>query len=123
MELWDEILTSIEKKISYQNFDIWFKPTTLESQDLEEKRLLVRVPNTHFKYWLAENYSEVIESTLVELELDQYRVAFVSEEERADGSGKEQGWAEGLKEPCREASQCRLNTNYTFSRFVVGFSN
>ena len=124
MELWDEILTSIEKKISYQNFDIWFKPTTLESQDLEKKRLLVRVPNTHFKYWLAENYSELIKSTLAELELDQYRVAFVSEEEeRADRSGKEQGWAEGLKEPCREASQCRLNTNYTFSRFVVGFSN
>jgi chromosomal replication initiator protein len=123
MELWDEILTSIEKKISYQNFDIWFKPTTLERQDREEKRLLVRVPNTHFKYWLAENYAEVIESTLAELELDQYQVSFVSEEETGGLAGEDPGWAAGLKEPCRDASRCHLNTNYTFSRFVVGFSN
>ena len=122
MELWDDILSSIEKKISYQNFDIWFKPTTLERQDREQKRLLVRVPNTHFKYWLAENYSEVIEETLAEFQLDQYQVSFVA----AGSPGQSEGeprWAAGLKEPCADASRCHLNTNYTFSRFVVGFCN
>jgi len=123
MELWDDILSSIEKKISYQNFDIWFKPTTLEREDRDEKRLLVRVPNTHFKYWLAENYGEVIDSTLAELKLDQYRVSFVLADETPEQPGQESGWPAGLKEPCREASQCNLNTNYTFSRFVVGFCN
>ena len=73
MELWDDVLSSIEQKISSQNFDIWFKPTTLERQDREEKRLLVRVPNTHFKYWLVENYREVIDTSLAELELEQYQ--------------------------------------------------
>ncbi len=123
MELWDDILSSIEKKISYQNFDIWFKPTTLEREDRDEKRLLVRVPNTHFKYWLAENYGEVIDSTLAELKLDQYRVSFVLADETPEQPGQESGWPAGVKEPCREASQCNLNTKYTFSRFVVGFCN
>lgn len=123
MELWDDILSSIEKKISYQNFDIWFKPTTLEREDRDEKRLLVRVPNTHFKYWLAENYGEVIDSTLAELKLDQYRVSFVLADETPEPPGQESGWPAGVKEPCREASQCNLNTKYTFSRFVVGFCN
>ena len=122
MELWDDILSSIEKKISYQNFDIWFKPTTLERQDREQKRLLVRVPNTHFKYWLAENYSEVIEETLAEFQLDQYQVSFVAAKSPGQSEG-EPRWAAGLKEPCADASRCHLNTNYTFSRFVVGFCN
>ena len=123
MELWDEVLSSIEKKVSYQNFDIWFKPTSLEREDAKEKRLLIRVPNTHFKYWLSENYSEVISTTLEELELDQYQVSFVSEEASQGKPGQEHRFAAGLKEPCADASQCNLNTNYTFSRFVVGFCN
>ncbi len=123
MELWDDVLSSIEQKISSQNFDIWFKPTTLERQDREEKRLLVRVPNTHFKYWLAENYREVIDTSLAELELEQYQVSFVLEEESAGQPSQDRRWAAGLEEPCPDASQCNLNNHYTFSRFVVGFCN
>ncbi|MDA2933751.1 chromosomal replication initiator protein DnaA [Acidobacteria bacterium AH-259-D05] len=123
MELWDNILSSIEKKISYQNFDIWFKPTSLQRQDLEGKKLLVRVPNTHFKYWLAENYGEIIQSSLSELELDQYQVSFVVENHSGEKRLTQKRWAAGLKNPCPDASQCHLNTKYTFSRFVVGFCN
>ena len=54
MELWNNVLTNIEKRISHQNFDIWFKPTSLHEQDLNHNKLFVRVPNKHFKYWLAE---------------------------------------------------------------------
>ena len=123
MELWDDVLSSIEQKISSQNFDIWFKPTTLERQDREEKRLLVRVPNTHFKYWLVENYREVIDTSLAELELEQYQVSFVLEEESAGQPSQDRRWAAGLEGPCPDASQCNLNNHYTFSRFVVGFCN
>ena len=65
MELWDNVLSRIEKRISYQNFDIWFKPTFLQKQDLGQKQLFVRVPNKHFKYWLAENYADVIQASFV----------------------------------------------------------
>ena len=76
MELWDNVLSCIEKKVSHQNFDIWFKPTSLQDRDLEKKELRIRVPNQHFKYWLSENYSEIIQTSLSELELDQFQLSF-----------------------------------------------
>jgi len=72
MDLWNDILSEIKKRVSFQNFDIWFKPTALQRQDQDSKTLFVRVPNTHFKYWLAENYSEIIQASLSELNLNGF---------------------------------------------------
>ena len=120
MELWDNILSCIEKKVSHQNFDIWFKPTSLQEQDLSKKKLFIRVPNKHFKYWLTENYSEVIKDSLSELNLDHFQVSFIVDD---DSREKTQSLAAALREPCREASLCNLNGKYTFNSFVVGCCN
>ena len=123
MDLWTDILSQIKKRVSFQNFDIWFKPTVLQRQDQDKRTLFVRVPNTHFKYWLAENYSEVIQASLSELKLNDFRVSFVSEDDSEEQAVNEQQWAASLKEPCPDAALCRLNGKYTFDRFVVGFCN
>ena len=123
MDLWNDILSEIKKRVSFQNFDIWFKPTALQRQDQDSKTLFVRVPNTHFKYWLAENYSEVIQASLSELNLNGFRVSFVSEDDSGEQAVNEQQLAASLKEPCPDAALCRLNGKYTFNRFVVGFCN
>jgi len=123
MELWENVLSRIEKRISYQNFDIWFKPTFLQKQDLGQKKLFVRVPNKHFKYWLAENYSEVIQASLSELKLDDFRVSFVADDDSRERALSEKRLAQSLREPCQDAALCHLNGRYTFSRFVVGFCN
>ncbi len=126
MELWDDILNCIQRRISDQVFDIWFKPTALHRQDLSQKKLLVRVPNKHFQYWLAENYTGVIKESLAELNLDDFEVSFLVDDARnGNGSptnGKSHA-AVGLLEPCEDASVCHLNPKYTFNRFVVGFCN
>ncbi|MGH9338797.1 MAG: chromosomal replication initiator protein DnaA [Acidobacteriota bacterium] len=124
MELWNNILSCIEKRISHQNFDIWFKPTTLYKQDFEENRLLVRVPNKHFKYWLAENYSEVIDESLRELNLHQFKVSFMVEDHEALSCEPANGsFAANLKQACEDRSCGNLNTKYTFGSFVVGLCN
>jgi len=123
MDLWTDILSQIEKRVSFQNFNIWFKPTVLQRQDQDKKTLFVRVPNTHVKYWLAENYSEVIQAALSELKLNDFRVSFVSEDDSEEQAVNEQQWAASLKDPCPDAALCRLNGKYTFDRFVVGFCN
>ena len=121
MELWENVLSCIEKKVSHQNFDIWFKPTSLQDRDLEKKKLFVRVPNQHFKYWLSENYSEIIQTSLSELEMDQFQISFVVDH---SDNGADQGDLEmALREPCQDARLCNLNGKYTFSCFVVGFCN
>jgi len=123
MELWESVLSCIEKRVSHQNFDIWFKPTVLQREELGKKRLFVQVPNKHFKYWLAENYSEVIQSSLAELKLEDFRVSFVADDDSGEQRVSESRLAAALQEPCPDAAQCRLNDKYTFSRFVVGFCN
>lgn len=123
MQMWDNILSHIQKRVSPQNFDIWFKPTSLYREDLEKKKLLVRVPNKHFQYWLAENYSEVIDDSLRELKLDTFRVSFlVSDESSAieGGSGVQSGSFERRE---GQVARLKLNPKYTFTTFVVGFCN
>ena len=109
MQLWEDILARIEKKVSYQNFDIWFRPTTLARQDLEQKKLLVRVPNSHFKHWLSENYREVIQASLCELELDQFQVDFVAEEETERKTSRPEGTSR-WDAASPESATCRLNS-------------
>jgi len=123
MDVWTDILAQIKKRVSFQNFDIWFKSTVLQRQDQNKRTLFVRVPNTHVKYWLAENYSEVIRASLSELKLSDFRVSFVSEDNSEEQAVNEQQWAASLKDPCPDAALCRLNGKYTFDRFVVGFCN
>jgi len=123
MDVWTDILAQIKKRVSFQNFDIWFKSTVLQRQDQDKRTLFVRVPNTHVKYWLAENYSEVIRASLSELKLSDFRVSFVSEDNSEEQAVNEQQWAASLKDPCPDAALCRLNGKYTFDRFVVGFCN
>ena len=121
MELWDGVLSRIEKKISRQNFDIWFKPTRLAEQDLDGKKLFIQVPNKHFKRWLAKNYSEVIRSSLSELDLDHFQVVFVVDEQHGNGTTKRQPSESG--QPSQNPAFCNLNGKYTFGSFVVGCCN
>ena len=121
MQLWHDILSRIEKKVSHQNFDIWFKPTWLEEQNLDEKKLFVRVPNKHFKRWLATNYSEIIRSSLNELNLDHFQVAFVVDERHGNGTSEKQLSESG--QSSQAPVLCNLNGKYTFGRFVIGCCN
>ena len=123
MDLWNNVLSQIKKRVSFQSFDIWFKPTALHRQDQDKKTLFVRVPNSHFRYWLAENYSEEIQTSLSELKLNDFRVSFVSDDDSSEQTVSEQRLAASLREPCPDAALCHLNGKYTFSRFVVGFCN
>ncbi len=124
MPLWDRILSSVGKRVSGQNFEIWFKPTAVQREDLERRMVFVQVPNKHFQYWLDEHYRDVIEEALAELELQEYQVRFfVDSIEEPAGEAIEEDSSPALDEPCRDAGECNLNTKYTFGRFVVGGSN
>ena len=120
MELWNNVLACIEKRISHQNFDIWFKPTSLHEQDLNHNKLFVRVPNKHFKYWLAENYAETIAEALAEMDLGQYQVSFVVEDDPGGGAESDKSLVAALTEPCQDATQCNLNSIYTFRPLCCG---
>ncbi|MBI4445612.1 MAG: chromosomal replication initiator protein DnaA [Acidobacteria bacterium] len=121
MELWNNVLACIEKRITPQNFEIWFKSTSLLRHDPKQKRIFVRVPNKHFKHWLAENYMDVIADSLREMEMESFRVSFLVDERETESDAPTAQL--NLKDPCLETSQYRLNPKCTFATFVVGFCN
>ena len=125
MEPWDRILSNIRKRVTNQTFDIWFRPTSLEKQDLKQKRLFVRVPNKRFEYWLGENYASTILDSLSELNLSDFQVSFLVGEKgtEASSSSVQTPNTLRLKAPPTDPPFYNLNPKYTFASFVVGFSN
>ncbi|HLV02709.1 MAG TPA: chromosomal replication initiator protein DnaA [Acidobacteriota bacterium] len=123
MQLWDRILSKIESRISSQNFELWFAPTAVDHEDLTGRKLYVRVPNKHFKYWLAENYSSVLEAALAELEMQDFHVQFLAPDEEAGPPDRSRSGRDSSREEPNPPASAYLNTKYTFESFVVGFSN
>ncbi len=125
MRLWERILSGIEKRVSDQNFQIWFKPTCVEMENPEMGQVFVRVPNKHFKYWLDSNYSDTIREAIREEGLEGFKVRFFVDSMEENGDSHEIGDdpVPALDQPCPDATECNLNTKYTFGRFVVGDSN
>ena len=123
MQFWDTVLSAIQTRVSKQNFDIWFKPTVAELETSEARQLIIRVPNEYFRYWLTENYSEVIEEALGEVGLEDWAWELVVEDSEPGHDRFGPGVDVIAEGPCPQAAQCHLNPKYTFGRFVVGASN
>jgi chromosomal replication initiator protein len=122
MQSWDKVLEGIRSRISDQNFEIWFRPTSLYRVDLEAKVLLVWVPNRHFKYWLRENYADAINESMKGQGLTGFDVQFIVAENEATQRSRS-STSSPESEATRGALGGDLNEKYTFGTFVVGFSN
>ena len=118
VNLWDQILERLERKLNRHSFATWFRPTSYLY--FEDSRLVVRVPNLQFKDWLTKNYSGVVAEALRELDCADVTVVFEAEAEQHSTTA-----------PAVEASRAEregpeppfLNPKYTFDSFVVGASN
>jgi chromosomal replication initiator protein len=112
MNLWDQVLEKVEKKLNRHSFATWFRPTSFV--DLSDSALVVRVPNAQFKDWLTKNYRGVLSEALAELQRPDMQVVFEAEPEPVAPPPAAPGERDGLTS---------LNPKYTFESFVVGASN
>ena len=71
--VWSNILQSVEKRLNKQIFDAWFRPIQFDGCDEQEKILHLRAGQVT-KDWISTYYSEVINQTLKELNLTNYRL-------------------------------------------------
>ena len=124
MRFWSAVLSAIEARVSKQNFDIWFRPTAVEEENEAEKKLVVRVPNEYFRYWIRENYASVIDEAIRSIGLGKWTWSLIVAKSGKISNRKISPQATlNLMGPCPQAGQCNLNSKYTFDRFVVGASN
>jgi len=80
--LWSDILHAVEKRLNRQSFETWFRPIRFDGCDDTEQVLHLRAPNQVIKDWVSSNYSEVLDESLDELNLADYHVDWMVEDEQ-----------------------------------------
>ncbi|MGB7925962.1 MAG: chromosomal replication initiator protein DnaA [Pyrinomonadaceae bacterium] len=86
--LWSDLLNAVEKRLNRQSFETWFRPIRFEGCDNSEQVLHLRAPNQVVKDWVSSNYSEVIDESLEELNLSEYHVDWMIEDDASQGGEK-----------------------------------
>ena len=138
-DLLSSILDAISKRVNQQSFNMWFKPITSARRD--DSSIYLGVPNEVFRDWITNNYFDVIEESLHELDLDTYQLRFIIEEAPSKTiqpleplssfssrsksfQTPDQGFAVGAVRAVEtEPIELPLNPKYTFDTFVVGSCN
>ena len=138
-DLLSSILNAISKRVNQQSFNMWFKPISSARKD--DSSIYLGVPNEVFRDWISNNYFDVIEESLHELDLDSYQLRFMIDDTPAAGvrqaeplsgvssrskvfQSNDPGFAAGVVRAVEtEPLELPLNPKYTFDTFVVGSCN
>ena len=147
--VWETVLSSVEKKINHESFTTWFRPITFMNSD--PSTIYLRVPDRVFEDWILNNYRDVLEESLQEADLAGHEINFEvasSNGDRAEERAKPEMALDAVTELALSASQTQssksfsedaalstttfvdieplefpLNPKYTFETFVVGSCN
>ncbi|AJS60700.1 chromosomal replication initiator protein DnaA [Paenibacillus sp. IHBB 10380] len=119
-ELWQEILSIIQTKLSKPSFDTWFKAT--KATQINDHFIVISAPTTFAVEWLESRYTKMVSSTLFEVMGKQLDVKFVIEEAKPEYPAPQQVTPQPqvLQE---ESLTHMLNPKYTFDTFVIGSGN
>jgi chromosomal replication initiator protein len=141
VDLWSRCLQNLEKDLSRQSFETWFKPTQAR---VEEQTLKVMVPNEFFRDWIRDHYQTQIQRAVHEIHPEQLEIRFEVEELIQSPSLAPQPVAassqtdhnlqmEIIEKPALTVplkitkdvvgGEFILNPKFTFDNFVVGNSN
>jgi chromosomal replication initiator protein len=144
VNVWEAVLSAIEKRINHESFTTWFKPITFIG--LDSAAIHLGVPDHVFEDWIINNYRDVMDESLEEAGLAGYSIRFeVSPDSSKNnfktaprtntGSLSETAAPSISKAPAlqsarsiglmadSEVSELPLNPKYSFETFVVGSSN
>jgi len=115
--IWQQLLSRIEKRIKPQNFKIWFKPAQLHS--LTQNKLVIKVPNDFSKKWLKGRYLSMIKKEITQLMGCEMKIDFIY-------PSVKKGNINLNKKPTFNKNRVvvpKLNPKYNFANFVIGHNN
>ncbi|NIS75895.1 MAG: chromosomal replication initiator protein DnaA [Deltaproteobacteria bacterium] len=123
LSLWEDILRELEKNLSEQVIDTWFRP--LRYVAFENKSLLMEAPHRFFREWIEENYLDQFLSTATKVAGSKITVRFIANKPEDNGDLLVNGISRTAPPPSEASHRTAtiLNPQYTFENFVVGHSN
>ena len=78
--VWNDILHAVEKRLNRQSFDTWIRPIQFDGFDEDSHVLQLRVHDRVVKDWVSTNYSDVIDASLAEVNMGDYDLDWVVDE-------------------------------------------
>lgn len=148
--IWQEFLKIIQQEVGSQMVETWLKAVTLQRWDSREKMVYLAVPNAFVKDWLATNYVSLFEHHLKRLlNVSSLKIVFSQGASDSADATSDTSSSSTVHEPQVSSTKeilfapaqllsssktqlakksegknlCHINSNYTFSSFVVGPSN
>lgn len=73
-QIWNKLLQSVEKRLNPQILNTWFRTIEFEGCDHHERRLHLRAPSKINFDWVNNQYSEVMQQSLKDVDLSDYRL-------------------------------------------------
>mgnify|MGYP001562222986 FL=1 len=122
-EIWRGVLSELEKGLSPHQFHTWFQNVAI--QRIEGDLVVLSVPNLFTRDWITDNYYHLLQNAFAYVTGSTPKVELAVDASLASAA-KTVPVPEQNPAPVRQAgilSEIQLNTNYTFTEFVVGPSN
>ncbi len=131
-EIWQLTLEELSKELNKPSFETWFNLTKPVS--LENRCLVIEVPNDFTKEWFETRYKNQIIKALNEITSEEHRVNFVITSEFQDNRDNESlpdepDYYTNFSSHQKEDEHLKnkyisfFNPRYTFDSFVVGACN
>ena len=120
-ELWQNVLSQAEQKLSKPSFETWLKSTTLLAYHADT--VTISAPNAFARDWLENHYMHLITGILTELTGEDLIIKFVVQKEQDDDFELPPPITQAKMNDQHEFSPGMLNPKYTFDTFVIGSGN
>ncbi|HLU20974.1 chromosomal replication initiator protein DnaA [Lederbergia graminis] len=120
-DLWERVLSKVEKKVSKPSFDTWLKNT--KAHALKKDTMIITAPNEFARDWLEGQYTQLISGLLYEIIGEQLDVKFIVPPEQEEELTDLPPVKKAEKDTHGESYQSILNPKYTFDTFVIGAGN
>lgn len=121
-EMWQQVLSIIQTKLSKPSFDTWFKAT--KASFLSDDMVVISAPTTFAAEWLEGRYTKLVRTTLYEYLGRDVDIKFVVEENKPPEPAVAQPpIIYETPQVQEEPFSHMLNPKYTFDTFVIGANN
>lgn len=121
-EMWQQVLSIIQTKLSKPSFDTWFKAT--KASFLSDDMVVISAPTTFAAEWLEGRYTKLVRTTLYEYLGRDVDIRFVVEENKPPEPAVAQPpIIYETPQVQEEPFSHMLNPKYTFDTFVIGANN
>jgi len=121
-EIWQQVLSVIQTKLSKPSFDTWFKSTKASFKNDDE--VIITAPNVFSAEWLQSRYTKLVAATLEEYLGRPVDVKFTVEDARSsEQAASTYPPMPAVKTSSVDENVSMLNPKYTFETFVIGAGN